>query len=224
MKIKINISWHANPECNLLSWICISKTHALEFWNRKETVVGCPQTRAKHPHSLWFIPLPQGENRRKARCLVNWNNDSLIEKAKTEGTKEAKRRIHSLLPTARQMSNHFLGSNISACIIIVREHKCYHWKHPLFLLIFFSLYCGAEHHTVWNIHVVNWDHLFWVCPLPTSCPPSAPSLQGKEKALRLCKHCSVTTKTLVCYQWQSAAPYGLLGTKLTPSQPDSVCL
>lgn len=29
------------------------------------------------------------------------------------------------------MSNHFLGSKISGCIIIVREHKCYHRKHPL---------------------------------------------------------------------------------------------
>lgn len=169
-------------------------------------------------------PTGWGENRRKARHLVNWNNDSLIEKAKAEGIREAKRSIHWLLPTARQMSNHFLGSKISACIIIFKKHKCYHWKHPPFLLFPFSLYCGAEHHTVWNIPVIIWGHLSWLCPLPTSCPPLASSLQGKEKALRLCKHCSVTTKTLVRYQWQSTAPYGLLGTKLTPSQPDSVCL
>lgn len=98
MKIKTNISWHANPKSDLLSWICTSKTHALELKYRKETVVGIYPEKSQTPTEplVYFSLTGWGENIRKARCLVNWNNESLIEKAKAEGTRETKRGIHPL--------------------------------------------------------------------------------------------------------------------------------
>lgn len=53
--------------------------------------------------TLAHSPLPwdKEKNRRKAKRLVDRDNDSLIRKAKAVCTSKAKRRIHSLLSVSR---------------------------------------------------------------------------------------------------------------------------
>lgn len=55
---------------------------------------------------------------------------------------------------------------------------------------------------LWDIHLVNRGHLSQL-HLLASCSPPELSLRWqseKEKALMLCKDCSLIAKTLVCYQ------------------------
>lgn len=61
---------------------------------------------------------------------------------------------------------------------------------------------------VWNISLVSWDQLFWLCP-PRSFLCMLILLAGgagqeTEKALTLCKLCSEKTKMFQCYQHCSA--------------------
>lgn len=84
---------------------------------------------------------------------------------------------------------------------------------------------------VWNMLWVSLGQLSWFCPLPAPGGPSSP-LVGRaawkaETSLSLCKRCSTTTKTLVCYhphfhqKIQNTALYEALQRKLTQSQAKS---
>jgi len=56
----------------------------------------------------------------------------------------------------------------------------------------------------WNIPLLSWGQLSWLCPLPASCvhpqPPRCGAECETERALALCKHCSALAKTSLCSQ------------------------
>lgn len=76
-----------------------------------------------------------GQNIRKARRLVDQDNDRLIRKAKAAQETKAEKAILSVLPISRQMSSYFLESWASPCIRVAWEDKDHNHKLPLFLLL-----------------------------------------------------------------------------------------
>jgi len=81
------------------------------------------------------------EDRRKARRLMDQDDNYLTGKAKAAHTSKGKRLIHSLHPIGRQLSSHFLGSSTSVSITVVWENKYYNHACSPFLLLSLRFYC-----------------------------------------------------------------------------------
>jgi len=77
----------------------------------------------------------QGENRRKARRLVDQDKGGLAGKAKAVHTSKAKRNIQSLLPIGEPVFSHFLESRTPSHVMVTWEDKHCNYKHSLFLLL-----------------------------------------------------------------------------------------
>ena len=160
--------------------------------------------------------------RLKVRKVVGWDKDSLIAKAKLHmQAKQSKEFIHYLPPAGKRPAT-FLENMASSHVAGTWEGKCHKHEcqcHP-FLLLCPTFYCSTQCHMVWNIPLVSWDHLSWLCPLPVSC--AAPSLVRnceKQKALTLCNHWWATAETSVCYEhYFGQRHHTNCKEKLTPSQ------
>jgi len=109
-----------------------------------------------------------------------------------------------ILPTDRQMFNHFQERRTPSHRPITWEDKHHNSEHSPLSPSSPSFHCWAQwpmvwHNDLWSIGVS--------CPIcvPSSLLVHSSLLTGRvgwkaEKALALCKHCSATTQTLVCYQ------------------------
>lgn len=109
---------------------------------------------------------------------MDQGNNSLIRKTKPVHTSKGKSGFHSFVPISRQMSRYFVGSLLSAYIMIAWEDKHHNHECPSFLLLSLSIYCWTQYHTVWNIPLISWGQLSQLCPLPTSGSPPAYFLWG----------------------------------------------
>ena len=154
-------------------------------------------------------PAPGGKEGRirrvKMRKIMGWDKDSLTGKAKATHTSKAKQGIHSPLPTSRQVFRHLQESRAPSCIAVTWEDRRSHSELPPSLSPSSpSFYCWAPSHAVWDIPFLSWGQLSQLCPLPTSCAPTACSLVGQsekqKKILALCKHCSAIAQTYLFYQ------------------------
>lgn len=107
----------------------------------------------------------------------------------------------SLASTTEQIGSDRKGtlSNIQVCCVF---HHSPLSVFPFPFLFFPPVYIHWEWcHMEWNILLVNWGQLSWLCSSSASyaSPVSSP-LWKAEKALALCKLCSVATKTSLYYQ------------------------
>lgn len=82
-----------------------------------------------------------------------------------------------------------------------------------------TLFFTAEHDVIWWL--VSWGQFSWLCPLPSSCAPSASSLEHQSQKWKMSWCCSLVTKTVLSALFSSEieniAPYKLQWTKLTQS-------
>lgn len=106
------------------------------------------------------------------------------------------------------------------------EHKGHHTSCPWLPPFFPQLYMLGmiPYIMVWNIPLVYWSHLSWMCPLAAPCAPTGCCGWEQEKALALCQQCSAAVKTsmlstLLSGQVQNTSPHRLLWKKLTLPQP-----
>lgn len=121
------------------------------------------------------------------RKLLGRGKDNILGEAKATHTSKAKPGIISLL----LMGRHLQESKAQSWIAETWETNAV-FLHTLHFS-FFPLTVYYEHKVmVWNIPLVRWGHLSWLCLLPTSCVLSA--------SFALWKHCSTITKTSLCYQ------------------------
>jgi len=144
------------------------------------------------------LPLPPprgwGENRRKARRLMDQDKDSLRGKAKGAQVSKVEREIHSLLPIIRQMSGQFPRSRASACITVAWDDKNHKHECPPILPPFHGL-------LLLNILTfISWGQFSPSNLLLTPSLLIAGEGCGREKAFTLWKYCSATLKTSVLYQ------------------------
>lgn len=132
----------------------------------------------------WFLPAPTlascslsysagwGQNRRQARRFMDWDNNTLIRKAKAAQETKTEKGILSVLPNRRQMSSYCLGSRAPECITVAWEDKD-HSHFPSSYSFPQDFYCWAWQHRVRNITLVSLGQLSQLCSLPTSHPPPA---------------------------------------------------
>lgn len=92
------------------------------------------------------------------------------------------------------MSSCFLHFRASVHMMDTWRDKHHNHKQP-FILLSLSFYCC--HHMLWNIPLVSWDQLSWLCTFPISCLGVE---WEAETSSAQCKHCSALTRTPVCYQ------------------------
>lgn len=97
-------------------------------------VVGWPLSTVKHLPSLFLIHLSHGAGTNQKEGKKTWHhgNDSLITKQKLR-TDANQKGFHSLPPTGRQISNHFLHKNRSSLVYVTFpwEDQLHNLKHPL---------------------------------------------------------------------------------------------
>lgn len=157
------------------------------------------------------------------------DNDCFIRKAKVAHASKAKRGIPLLLPISRQMCRHFPESRTSACVMAACEDKHHNFKHFPVYLLFLSFYHWTQHHMVWNVPLVRWNQLSWLCPIPRSCPLASLFAlgwgEGKERK-QVCKHCSAAAKgwcvinTVLTTNVNHSTIWAAV--KAAPSQPHSL--
>lgn len=89
-------------------------------------------------------PAEWGENRRKAKKLLDRDNGSLIGKVKVVCTTITRGGVHPLLPIAGHTSIHLMRSRASACIISAQEENYHNYgclcsfPLPLYVLLLLS--------------------------------------------------------------------------------------
>lgn len=167
------------------------------------SVVVKPQLAAQsHSCSLTLLQKDVGENRRvKVRKLVGWYKDILIRKAKgcrNKTGKKRKQRINFSSTLQQQTGVQLFPKEIRA----LGRQTPYLWMSPL-PSHSPSFYGWARHHRGWNISLVHWDELTWLCPLPASCPLYPAhwwSSMRRRKGLQALQNSLVITKTSLCYQ------------------------
>jgi len=131
-----------------------------------KVVVGLAPANSRTPaQPLVHSPLPRlGENRRKARRLMDEDNDSFAWKAKAVCKKG------NLFTTSHQQadvnSSQESGRRSSAHLIVAWEDKRCSHKHPLCLLLSLSFFF-AEHDVTWYGILLG--------SVQVSCPSSVPS-------------------------------------------------
>ena len=142
-----------------------------------------------------------GENRRKAKRLMDQDNNSLIRKTKAVCSSKAKRESQWLLPISRQMSSQCLQSRALAHVMVAWEDKHHNPKcalPPLFpeLLLLSMMLHGIQYPFGQFGSAVS-----AVSPRILLHTPSllAFGWRGREITLTLCEHCSAIAETLVCY-------------------------
>lgn len=158
-----------------------------------------PNSHLIHPASFFSLfPVQWGENRKKLKRLIDWDNDKWIRELKLGLQSKAKRGIQLLLPTGRQMVQPLPGKlGLSMCNSCSKQQMLLPWMFPLLL----SLGLLVLRTTLYEIPSV------WVCCPGCINPLHVPRLAllgevwaEREKTLTLCKYCSAAAKTLLCYQ------------------------
>ena len=149
------------------------------------------------PIALSLSVLNRTDRESKAQKLVGWDTGSLIMKKKTAHRSKAE------TTSLGQMDVHPLLGKQGLNVMVVWEDKCHYYKCPCILFLSFRFHCWTWHRKVWNVPLVSWGQLSWLCPIPTLAHLQPTGLWGKEwfgqKALMLCRNCSAIAKTLVCY-------------------------
>lgn len=144
---------------------------------------------AARPHlialSLSLLNRTLGEN--KTEKLVSWDTGSLIRKAENAQRSKAKATPH----WQAYVQPLFVKQGLS--IPVVWENKCHNFKCPHILSLSFIFYCWTRCHIVWNIPLVSLGHLFWQCPIPTSCLHPAYSSFREEDGLERQAWCCAGT-------------------------------
>lgn len=129
------------------------------------------------------------------------------------------------------MFSHLQESRPPSHVTVSWNDKRHHSWHPP-LPSSSSFMCWPWCHMEWDIPRVTWGQLSCPCPLSQLLVHPQPTRWwvgwDAEKALMLCKHCSATVRTSLCYQHclssnPKLCPYQLLGKKKTinstPAQP-----
>lgn len=117
---------------------------------------------------------------------VGWDKDSLV----SEGEKEEKKKKQKNMMQRQSLTTTHQKTNVSLWAATALEKKT------------FLFSCRAWCHMVWNISLVVWGQLPWLCPFP-SCPAPAYLLKGQSGKQRWPWHCASTAQLLLkpwCYQ------------------------
>ena len=72
---------------------------------------------------------------------------------------------------------------------------------PLFLLLHPAFYCWAWCHMAWDMPLLSWGLLCWLCPLPASCAPPAPWPVGWGEKQKRHWLCVSTAQQWLKYPW-----------------------
>ena len=157
------------------------------FWSRFNPSRQISPTQSlAHPPISPLSGIGERTGRVKVQKLMGWEKDSWKGKAKAAYSNKAKQGIHSLLPSGRQLFSDLQESRAPSHVIVVWEDRHCNSELSPFLLPLWLF--GAS------------------CPCCVSSQLCSPSLLASrvvweaEKALMLCKHCSVITKKTQCYQ------------------------
>lgn len=90
----------------------------------------------------------------------NWESKSQKRSVWVKQSFVCKQRNQELLPISRQMFSPFLW-----------EGKCSNSKQPFFLF-FLEFLCWPQLHRLWDVLLVTWGHLSWLCfPLTSHALP-----------------------------------------------------
>lgn len=150
--------------------------------------VGWPQLAAKHPHSLWLIHPQQDGRERTGKAKAGklmYQGRSLIgevKRSKTVRSSKPKGGIHSPLPVGRQMFSRFWKAGPQHGWWLLGKTSAITTK--VSLILWLNIYCWAQCCVVWNIPLVRWGHLSWLCPVPSSCPPQPTCQWGRSGGKR----------------------------------------
>lgn len=161
---------------------------------------------------------------------MDWDNDSLIEKAKAAHAAKQKEGFSHYFPSADRWLVTSWKARPQHMLTVAQEDKHHNHEHPPllppfpWLLLLSMTSYGTEYRT---------DQFGSAIPgIPPSQPPvysldgwGSQAEQERGKAQMLCKHCSVTAKTppsATLFQplTPSAEGHGLLWRNVTPSQAD----
>lgn len=112
---------------------------------------------------------------KKLRC---WDKDSLKSKSKAMHSNKANQGIDSPLPIVRQVFSHPHEGRASSCPVVTWEDTHHYSKCPPLLGSSPSFIHYTWSYKAWNISLVSWDQLSWLCPLPVSHAPPAYLMVG----------------------------------------------
>lgn len=134
----------------------------------------------------------------KARKLLGWDKDSLIRESKSCAHQQSKTRNEFSAAHGQAGVQPSPGEQGPITCNGEWEDKHHCSKCPPFFLLPPNLYSQNDVNMVWNVPLVSWGHLPWLCHLQAShVPPASPQAwlyEKQKKALALLPNKSYCSK------------------------------